>query len=137
MMARSGAPGIQRFGASMWSGDIGSNLENLAAHMNAQMHMSLPGIDYFGSDIGGFRRSALNGEDLGTVYAQWFANGMLRDIPGRPQTNNSNCPYPPRAPTGNCHERPGPDRRRREQPRQRATALCAQPLSVLPGLSRL
>src|SRR5258708_35461693 len=26
MMARSGAPGIQRYGASMWSGDIGSNL---------------------------------------------------------------------------------------------------------------
>lgn len=109
MMARSGAPGIQRFGASMWSGDIGSNLENLAAHMNAQMHMSLSGIDYFGSDIGGFHRGALNGEDLGTVYTQWFADGMMLDIPGRPHTDNSHCPYPQSAPSGNCNET-SPDR---------------------------
>jgi alpha-glucosidase (family GH31 glycosyl hydrolase) len=109
MMARSGAPGIQRLGASMWSGDIGSNLENLAAHMNAQMHMSLSGVDYFGADIGGFHRGALNGEDLGTVYTQWFADGMMLDIPGRPHTDNSHCPYPQSAPSGNCNET-SPDR---------------------------
>jgi alpha-glucosidase len=92
IMARSGASGIQRFGTGMWSGDIGSNLENVAAHMNAQMHMSLSGIDYFGSDIGGFHRGALNGSDLDTVYTQWFANGMALDVPGRPHTENlCNC----------------------------------------------
>ena len=92
MMARSGAAGIQRFGVSMWSGDIGSNLANLAAHTNAQMHMSMSGVDYFGSDIGGFHREALNGGDLNKTYTQWFASGMVFDVPGRPHTENlCNC----------------------------------------------
>ena len=79
------AAGIQRVGASMWSGDIGSQLGDLATHANAQMHMSISGIDYFGADIGGFHRDALN-SDLGDLYTRWFANGMVFDIPGRPRT---------------------------------------------------
>ena len=71
----------------MWSGDIGSNLASLAAHLNAQMHMSFSGIDYFGADIGGYWRTALEG-DLNDVYTQWFADGMLLDVPGRPHTFN-------------------------------------------------
>ena len=73
IMARSGAPGIQRFGAAMWSGDIGGNLSSLAAHLNAQMHMSMSGIDYFGSDVGGFHRGAVDG-DPNDVYTIWLAN---------------------------------------------------------------
>jgi alpha-glucosidase len=88
MMARSGAPGIQRFGGSMWSGDIGSNLTTLATHLNAQMNMSLSGIDYFGADIGGFIREAARG-DLGDTYTQWFADGMAIDVPGRVHTWNT------------------------------------------------
>jgi len=34
MLSRSGTSGIQRFGAAMWSGDIGSNLASLAAHFS-------------------------------------------------------------------------------------------------------
>ncbi|MBZ5590560.1 MAG: DUF5110 domain-containing protein, partial [Acidobacteriia bacterium] len=92
MMARSGAAGIQRFGVGMWSGDIGSNLANLATHLNTQMHMAMSGLDYYGSDIGGFHRGALGGGDLDVMYTQWFANGMLFDVPGRPHTENlCNC----------------------------------------------
>ncbi|HXQ20491.1 MAG TPA: TIM-barrel domain-containing protein [Candidatus Acidoferrales bacterium] len=92
MVSRSGTSGIQRFGAAMWSGDIGSNLDSLAAHFNAQMHMSFSGVDYFGADIGGYYRSALQGESLTDVYTQWFADGMLLDVPGRPHTFNlCNC----------------------------------------------
>lgn len=109
MMARSGAAGIQRFGASMWSGDIGSQLGNLAAHANAQMHMSMSGIDYFGADIGGFHREALN-SDLNDLYTRWFANGMMFDIPGRPHTDTHLCPFPvPNPPPGSCNET-APDR---------------------------
>ena len=88
MMMRSGAPGIERYGASMWSGDIGSNLTTLATHQNAQLHMSMSGIDYFGSDIGGFIRTALRG-DLSETYTQWFADGMAVDVPGRVHTWNT------------------------------------------------
>jgi alpha-glucosidase (family GH31 glycosyl hydrolase) len=91
ILARSGAPGSQRYGVSLWSADIGSNLSSLATHLNAQMHMSMSGIDYYGADIGGHNRSALDG-DLDEMYTQWFAYGMAFDIPGRPHTENlCNC----------------------------------------------
>jgi len=111
IMARSGASGIQRFGASMWSGDIGGNLANLATHLNAQMHMSLSGMDYFGADIGGFYRSFDNqSNEQRETYTQWFANGMMFDVPGRPHTRNVDCPYPPANPNdGRCRET-APDR---------------------------
>ena len=55
------------------------------------MHLSFSGIDYFGADIGGYVRTALDG-DLNDVYTQWFADGMLLDVPGRPHTLNlCNC----------------------------------------------
>lgn len=90
MMSRSGTAGIQRFGAAMWSGDIASRLTSLAAHAANQMHMSMSGIDFYGADIGGFHRN-LEG-DLDEMYTQWYANGMMFDIPGRPHTENlCNC----------------------------------------------
>jgi alpha-glucosidase len=90
MMARSGAAGIQRHGVAMWSGDIGANLTDLAAHNNAQMHMSLSGIDYFGADVGGFQ--GRNNDTFDETYTQWFANAMMFDVPGRPHTDNRcNC----------------------------------------------
>lgn len=86
LLSRSGTAGIQRYGAAMWSGDIGSNMQSLAAHMNAQMHLSLSGIDYFGADIGGFWRSGLDGDDEGALFSTWLANGALMDVPVRPHT---------------------------------------------------
>jgi alpha-glucosidase len=91
MLARSGAAGIQRTGTAMWSGDIGSKLTALAQQQNAQMHMSMSGIDYYGSDVGGFRREMLN-SDLNELYTQWFANSAWFDVPVRPHTENlCNC----------------------------------------------
>ena len=85
MLSRAGAAGIHRFGAAMWSGDIGGNLESLETHFDAQMHMSMSGIDYFGSDVGGFHRA---GGDQTDSYTQWFANSAWIDVPLRPHTNN-------------------------------------------------
>ncbi|HEY9865421.1 MAG TPA: TIM-barrel domain-containing protein, partial [Candidatus Obscuribacterales bacterium] len=105
ILTRSGAAGIQRYGAAMWSGDIASNLESLATHANAQMQMSFSGIDYYGSDIGGFRREVMPGNDKSgsntsyqeELFTQWFANGSWFDIPVRPHTDdefNSNDQNP-------------------------------------------
>lgn len=93
MMSRSGGPGIERYGATQWSGDIGSNYSSLATWSNVQMHMVMSGIDYYSSDIGGFHREACGGGcNLNELYTQWYATGMLLDIPGRPHTDNvCNC----------------------------------------------
>ena len=87
ILSRSGTAGMQRFGAAMWSGDIGSNLRSLATHYNARMHLAWSGIDYYGSDIGGFHRAGLEG-NLDEMYTQWFANSSLFDVPVRPHTEN-------------------------------------------------
>lgn len=87
ILTRSGAAGIQRHGTAMWSADIGSRLPALAAQQNAHMHMSMSGVDYYGSDIGGFRREMLD-TDLDELYTQWFANGAWFEVPIRPHTEN-------------------------------------------------
>jgi len=97
VLSRSGAAGSDRFGVAMWSGDIGSNLVLLADHLNAQMHMSFSGIDYYGADIGGFRREGIpyNENHSGNLqyekelYTIWLANGAWFDVPIRPHTDNS------------------------------------------------
>jgi alpha-glucosidase len=87
IMSRSGTAGSQAYGVAMWSGDIGVNLANLRSHFNAQMHMSLSGIDYFGSDIGGF-----HGTPWDEQYTQWLAAALFTDLPVRPHTQNlCNC----------------------------------------------
>lgn len=96
ILTRSGAAGTQRYGTAMWSGDIAANLLSLATHYNTQMHMSFSGIDYYGADIGGFRREVLPGNNNQggyrgfekETYTQWFANAAWTDIPVRPHTDN-------------------------------------------------
>jgi len=103
ILTRSGAAGTQRFGAAMWSGDIASNLQSLAAHMNAQLHMSFSGIDYYGADVGGFRREKMpHNDDPGSyrgyeeeLFTQWFANACWFDVPIRPHTDNELKPVNP------------------------------------------
>jgi len=90
-LTRAGTVGTHRFGAAMWSGDIGGRLDHMAASLNSQMHMSFAGIDYYGSDIGGFWRSmsgsdtnAPNGASEAEMYTLWFANSSWFDVPVRP-----------------------------------------------------
>jgi alpha-glucosidase len=84
LLSRSGTSGIQRFGAGMWSGDIGANMGSLTAHYRVHSNMSLAGIDYFSSDVGGFHRrpDTLDG-DPNELYTQWFAIASLFDFPVR------------------------------------------------------
>ncbi len=82
MLTRAGAPGIQRFGATMWSGDINSNHESLRGQINSQMHMSLAGIDYYSSDAGGF----FGGNPGSDLYRMWLADNAMTDFPLRPHS---------------------------------------------------
>lgn len=92
ILSRSGTAGSQRFGVSLWSGDIGSNNTSLASHMQTQMHMSMSGFDYYGSDVGGFHRGGTTGASFDALYTIWLANSALFDVPLRPHTENlCNC----------------------------------------------
>lgn len=104
VLTRSGTAGVQRYGAAMWTGDIASNLRSLATAYNAQMHMSFSGIDYYGSDVGGFRREVLPHNNMQgsyrgfeeEMYTQWLANAVWTDVPVRPHTDNGFIQVSPR-----------------------------------------
>jgi alpha-glucosidase (family GH31 glycosyl hydrolase) len=71
----------------MWSGDVAPNMENLRGHLQTQMHMSLAGMDYYGSDAGGFlppQDGGIQPSQVDELYTQWFANNALLDVPLRP-----------------------------------------------------
>lgn len=100
MMTRSGAAGMQRLGAAMWSGDTGADYLSLLGQMPQQTHMMWSGVDYYGSDVGGFHRSALANYDgapnreaaMDALYTQWLAYAALFELPIRPHTENiCNC----------------------------------------------
>ena len=54
LLTRSGFPGLQRYGACSWSGDIGTRWEDMKAQISAGLNYSLSGIPFWTQDIGGF-----------------------------------------------------------------------------------
>lgn len=83
-LTRAGTIGSHRYGG-MWSGDVASNMGNLTAHLQTQMHMSLLGLDLYSSDTGGFFHQGRNaGDDYDKqVVTQWAAAASLLDLPLR------------------------------------------------------
>ncbi|MGH9393339.1 MAG: TIM-barrel domain-containing protein, partial [Terriglobales bacterium] len=66
---RNGGPGMQRYAAFLWSGDIRSTWETLKTHIAVGINAGLSGIPYWGTDTGGFIPTA---EYTGELYARWF-----------------------------------------------------------------
>jgi len=54
ILTRSGFAGQQRNGAMVWSGDVQSRWDVLAKQVPAALNLSLAGLPYWNSDIGGF-----------------------------------------------------------------------------------
>jgi alpha-D-xyloside xylohydrolase len=54
LLCRSGAAGMQRFGASCWSGDINNDFATLEAQVPLGLNTGLSGVPYWGTDVGGF-----------------------------------------------------------------------------------
>jgi len=54
LLTRSGFAGSQRYGAAIWSGDIGSRWHDMKAQIPAGINFSMSGIPYWTMDIGGF-----------------------------------------------------------------------------------
>jgi alpha-glucosidase len=88
-LVRTGAPGIQRYGVALWSGDVSCNLAVLGNHFGAQKHIIMGGIDFFGSDVGGFKRGPCSRADRGEgkTYTRWLMSSSWMDIPVRPHAN--------------------------------------------------
>ncbi len=60
ILTRSGFAGQQRYGASVWSGDVNSSWEMLRKQVPAGLNFTLTGNPNFNSDIGGFFAASYN-----------------------------------------------------------------------------
>ena len=71
---RNGAPGMQRYGAFLWSGDVYSTWETLKTHVPIAINTGLSGIPFWGTDIGGFVPTP---EYTGELHVRWFQFGAF------------------------------------------------------------
>ncbi len=77
LLTRSGAAGMQRFGASTWSGDINNDFPTLDAQIPLGLNTGLSGVPYWGTDVGGFFHPV---PETGELYARWFQLGAFSPI---------------------------------------------------------
>jgi alpha-glucosidase len=77
LLCRSGAAGMQRYGATCWSGDINNDFATLEAQVPLGLNTGLSGIPYWGTDIGGFFHPI---PETGELYARWFQLGAFSPI---------------------------------------------------------
>jgi alpha-glucosidase (family GH31 glycosyl hydrolase) len=71
---RNGSPGMQRYGAFLWSGDVYSTWETLKTHVPVAINTGLSGIPFWGTDIGGFVPTA---DYTGELHVRWFQFGTF------------------------------------------------------------
>lgn len=84
ILTRSAFPGLQRYAAATWSGDIGSRWEDMKTQIAAGVNFSMSGLPYWSMDIGGFavekRYEKPGKEDLEEwreMNARWYQFGSF------------------------------------------------------------
>ncbi len=80
ILSRSGFAGIQRNGASVWSGDINPNWETFRRQIPAGLNLALSGIPYWTTDIGGFVDANPDDPAYRELYVRWFEFGAFCPI---------------------------------------------------------
>ena len=74
LLCRSGGPGMQRFGAAAWSGDIDCTFPTLEQQVAVGLNMGMSGVPYWGTDIGGFYKVVPDNAEL---FIRWFQFGAF------------------------------------------------------------
>ncbi|MEM1445070.1 MAG: TIM-barrel domain-containing protein [Planctomycetota bacterium] len=79
-LCRAGWAGSQRYGASIWSGDIWSTFESLRQQVAAGLNMAMSGIPWWNSDIGGFKGGDPTDPQFRELLIRWFQFGCFSPI---------------------------------------------------------
>jgi alpha-glucosidase len=72
---RAFSPGMQRFGAAVWTGDVDSSWAALQNQPGTLLNWQLAGMPYTGQDIGGFQSTPSP-----ELYARWIEEGVFTPI---------------------------------------------------------
>ena len=76
-LSRCAYLGAQKFGSLVWSGDIPSTFQSLKAQIQSGLNMSVCGIPWWTTDIGGFHGARTDDPDFHRLYIRWFEYGCF------------------------------------------------------------
>ncbi|BDZ39496.1 TIM-barrel domain-containing protein [Microbacterium suwonense] len=79
-LVRAAWSGSQRYGALVWSGDIGSTWTALQQQITAGTHIGLAGIAWFTTDIGGFHSGDIEDPAFIELLLRWFQFGTFSPV---------------------------------------------------------
>lgn len=81
ILTRSAFAGQQRYGSTVWSGDVTASWDALKKQISSGLNFSLSNIPYWNSDIGGFflsrYRRRLDDPGYRELYARWIQFGAF------------------------------------------------------------
>lgn len=77
LLCRSAWAGSQKYGAAVWSGDIDSTFEALAAQIPAGLNIGISGIPWWTTDIGGFKGGDPASAYFRELVVRWFQFGVF------------------------------------------------------------
>jgi alpha-D-xyloside xylohydrolase len=81
ILTRSAFAGQQRYGANVWSGDVVASWDALRNQISAGLNMSLCGIPYWNSDLGGFFlwnfKNPLENLEYRELHVRWVEFGTF------------------------------------------------------------
>ena len=80
ILTRAAYLGAQKFGALVWSGDIPSTFESLSEQVKAGLNMSMCGIPWWNTDIGGFWGGDTQSEEFRELIVRWFQFGVFSPV---------------------------------------------------------
>ncbi len=76
-LVRCAWAGSQKYGVLTWSGDIYSSFRSMQEQLQAGLSMSMAGIPWWTSDIGGFLGGNIADKDFQELLLRWFAWGAF------------------------------------------------------------
>lgn len=76
-LARSAFSGCQRYGVTVWSGDIGYDYRALRCQITAGLSAAMSGLPFWTTDIGGFQGGDPADAAYRQLYLRWFQYGAF------------------------------------------------------------
>ncbi len=80
ILSRSGYAGVQRNSVALWSGDVNPNWEAFRRQIPAGLNLSVSGVPYWTTDIGGFVSANPDDPAYRELYVRWFQFGAFCPI---------------------------------------------------------
>ena len=68
---------LRKFGSLVWSGDIPSTFQSLMAQIQSGLNMSVCGIPWWTTDIGGFYGGDIESDEFRELIVRWFQYGVF------------------------------------------------------------